>query len=167
MEMEIWNVWATNRIPGAIGGLTTIIAIWVAARFSSVASEQSEENKTVLGKVILTLFGGSVILWGIQINLMAQANWSITANAFKSMNEAGMEVSDGAMRFAKKNQPVVVTPFTLAGAMSPVTIAGSVAQALAEALAAIALLQYISPGCPCVLGTFTSNVDMKLSLIHI
>ena len=68
---------------------------------------------------------------------------------------------DGAMRFAKKNQPVVVTPFTLAGAMSPVTIAGSVAQALAEALAAIALLQYISPGCPCVLGTFTSNVDMK------
>ena len=68
---------------------------------------------------------------------------------------------DGAMRFAKKNQPVVVTPFTLAGAMSPVTIAGSVAQALAEALAAIALLQYISPGSPCVLGTFTSNVDMK------
>ena len=44
MEMEIWNVWATNRIPEAIGGLTTIIAIWVAARFSSVASEQSEEN---------------------------------------------------------------------------------------------------------------------------
>jgi trimethylamine--corrinoid protein Co-methyltransferase len=68
---------------------------------------------------------------------------------------------DGAMRFAKKNQPVVVTPFTLAGAMSPVTIVGSVAQALAEALAAIALLQYISPGCPCILGTFTSNVDMK------
>ena len=68
---------------------------------------------------------------------------------------------DGAMRFAKRNQPVVVTPFTLAGAMSPVTIVGSVAQALAEALAAIALLQYISPGCPCILGTFTSNVDMK------
>ena len=94
----------------------SIIAIWVAARFSSVASEQSEENKTVLGKVILTLFGGSVILWGIQINLMAQANWSITANAFKSMNEAGMEVSDGAMRFAETwsaepsllNQPVAI-----------------------------------------------------------
>ena len=45
--------------------------------------------------------------------------------------------------------------------MSPVTIAGSVAQALAEALSAIALLQYISLGSPCVLGTFTSNVDMK------
>ena len=51
---------------------------------------------------------------------------------------------DGAMIFAKRNQPVVVTPFTLAGAMSPVTIVGSVAQVLA----AIGLLQYISPGRP-------------------
>ena len=48
--MELWNIWATNRIPGAIGGLTVIIAVWVAARFSSVASEQSEENKTLFGK---------------------------------------------------------------------------------------------------------------------
>ena len=125
MEMEMWNVWATNRIPGAIGGLTTIIAIWVAARFASVASEQSEENKTLLGKVLLTLFGGSVILWGIQINLMAQANWSITANAFKSMSEAGMEVSDGAMKFAETwggepsllNQPVAIVFFLSAFAI--------------------------------------------------
>ena len=68
---------------------------------------------------------------------------------------------DGAMRFARKNQPVVVTPFTLAGAMAPVTLAGAVAQSIAEGLAAIALLQYINPGCPVILGTFTSNVDMK------
>ena len=125
MEMEMWNVWATNRIPGAIGGLTTIIAIWVAARFASVASEQSEENTTLLGKVLLTLFGGSVILWGIQINLMAQANWSVTANAFKSMSEAGMEVSDGAMKFAETwggepsllNQPVAIIFFLTAFAI--------------------------------------------------
>ena len=68
---------------------------------------------------------------------------------------------DGAMRFAKKGQPVIVTPFTLAGAMSPVTMSGSVAQSIAEGLAAIALFQFINPGCPCMLGTFTSNVDMK------
>ena len=125
MEMEMWNVWATNRIPGAIGGLTTIIAIWVAARFASVASEQAEENKTFFGKVLLTLFGGSVILWGIQINLMAQANWSVTANAFKSMSEAGMEVSDGAMKFAERwggepsllNQPLTIVFFLSAFAI--------------------------------------------------
>jgi trimethylamine---corrinoid protein Co-methyltransferase len=64
-------------------------------------------------------------------------------------------------RLAKRGQPVVVTPFTLAGAMAPVTMAGAVALSIAEALAAIALLQYINPGCPVAIGTFTSNVDMK------
>ena len=122
MEMEIWNVWATNRISGAIGGLTTIIAIWVAARFASVASEQSEENKTVAGKILLTLFGGSVILWGVQNTLFAIGNWSVTANAFKTMKENGLEVSNGAMRFAETygsepsllNQPVSIIFFVTA-----------------------------------------------------
>jgi trimethylamine--corrinoid protein Co-methyltransferase len=68
---------------------------------------------------------------------------------------------DGAMRMAKRGQPVVVTPFTLAGAMAPVTMSGAVALSIAEALAAVALLQYIAPGCPVAIGTFTSNVDMK------
>lgn len=68
---------------------------------------------------------------------------------------------DGAMRLARRGQPVVVTPFTLAGAMAPVTMAGAVALSIAEALAAIVLLQYINPGCPVAIGTFTSNVDMK------
>ena len=122
MEMEIWNVWATNRIPAAIGGLSTIIAVWVAARFSSVASEQSEENKTVAGKILLTLFGGSVILWGVQNTLFAMGNWSVTANAFKTMKENGLEVSNGAMRFADTygaepsllNQPVSIVFFVTA-----------------------------------------------------
>ena len=68
---------------------------------------------------------------------------------------------DGAMRLARRGQPVVVTPFTLAGAMAPVTMSGAVTLSLAEGLAAVALLQYINPGCPVALGTFTSNVDMK------
>ncbi|MDM7933390.1 trimethylamine methyltransferase family protein [Tabrizicola sp.] len=68
---------------------------------------------------------------------------------------------DGAMRMARRGQPVVVTPFTLAGAMAPVTMSGAVALSIAEALAAVVLLQYINPGCPVAIGTFTSNVDMK------
>ncbi|MCM2560758.1 trimethylamine methyltransferase family protein [Lutimaribacter sp. EGI FJ00015] len=68
---------------------------------------------------------------------------------------------DGWMRLARRGQGLVVTPFTLAGAMAPVTMAGAVAQSLAEGLCAIALAQYINPGVPCVIGTFTSNVDMK------
>jgi trimethylamine--corrinoid protein Co-methyltransferase len=68
---------------------------------------------------------------------------------------------DGAMRMARRGQPVVVTPFTLSGAMAPVTLAGAVAQQTAEALAAIALLQCVRPGAPVIYGSFTSNVDMK------
>ena len=68
---------------------------------------------------------------------------------------------DGCLRLARRGQAIVVTPFTLAGAMAPVTMSGAVAQSIAEALCAIALFQYVAPGCPCVIGTFTSNVDMK------
>ncbi len=68
---------------------------------------------------------------------------------------------DGFMRCVRRGQAVIVTPFTLAGAMAPVTMAGAVAQSVAEGLSAIALAQWIRPGAPCVLGTFTSNVDMR------
>ena len=68
---------------------------------------------------------------------------------------------DGWMRLARRNQGLVVTPFTLAGAMAPVTMAGAVAQSLAEGLIAVVLAQIIRPGACCAIGTFTSNVDMK------
>lgn len=68
---------------------------------------------------------------------------------------------DGYMRMVRRGQAVAVTPFTLAGAMAPVTMSGAVALSIAEGLSVIVLAQYIRPGAPCVLGTFTSNVDMK------
>ena len=68
---------------------------------------------------------------------------------------------DGCLRLIRRGQAVIVTPFTLAGAMAPVTMAGAVTLSVAEALAAIALFQYVRPGSCCVIGTFTSNVDMK------
>ncbi|GAB4388033.1 trimethylamine methyltransferase family protein [Albidovulum sp.] len=68
---------------------------------------------------------------------------------------------DGALRLARAGQVVIVTPFTLAGAMAPVTMAGAVTLSIAEALAAIALIQHVAPGAPVAIGTFTSNVDMK------
>lgn len=68
---------------------------------------------------------------------------------------------DGAFCMARHGQPVIVTPFTLAGAMSPVTLAGALAQQNAEALGVIALIQMAAPGAPVMYGGFTSNVDMK------
>ncbi len=68
---------------------------------------------------------------------------------------------DGAFEMARNNQLCVITPFTLSGAMSPVTLAGALAQQHAEAIAGMALLQLHTPGCPVAYGGFTSNVDMK------
>jgi trimethylamine--corrinoid protein Co-methyltransferase len=70
-------------------------------------------------------------------------------------------MSDGLIEMAIHGQPVVATPFTLAGAMSPASLAGAVAQQNAEALFLIALAQIVRPGAPMVYGAFTSNVDMR------
>ncbi|HET8785448.1 MAG TPA: trimethylamine methyltransferase family protein [Candidatus Limnocylindrales bacterium] len=70
-------------------------------------------------------------------------------------------MSDGLLAMAEHGQPVVATPFTLAGAMSPVSLAGAIAQQNAEALFLVALAQMVRPGAPMVYGAFTSNVDMR------
>ncbi|HEX5148688.1 MAG TPA: trimethylamine methyltransferase family protein [Candidatus Limnocylindrales bacterium] len=70
-------------------------------------------------------------------------------------------MSEGLMEMALHGQPVVATPFTLAGAMSPVSLAGALAQQNAEALFLVALSQIVRPGAPMVYGAFTSNVDMR------
>ncbi|MGK0226912.1 MAG: trimethylamine--corrinoid protein Co-methyltransferase, partial [Thermoproteota archaeon] len=70
-------------------------------------------------------------------------------------------MATGIIEFASRNQASIITPFTLAGAMAPVTIAGAVVQQNAEALVGIALSQIVRRGAPVMYGGFTSNVDMK------
>lgn len=67
----------------------------------------------------------------------------------------------GIIEMSSRNQVVVITPFTLAGAMAPVTIAGALVQQNAEALCGIAFTQMVRRGAPVMYGGFTSNVDMK------
>ena len=63
--------------------------------------------------------------------------------------------------YARANQGCIVSPFILAGAMSPVTVAGTAAQILAESLAAMAFVQLVRPGAPVVFGTFASSISMQ------
>ncbi len=75
-------------------------------------------------------------------------------------------VFDGTMLgaakvYARANQACVISPFILAGAMSPVTVAGTATQILAEALAGMAFVQLVRPGAPVVFGTFASSVSMQ------
>ncbi|AGB72040.1 MULTISPECIES: trimethylamine methyltransferase family protein [Rhizobium] len=67
----------------------------------------------------------------------------------------------GIIEMSSRGQVVVVTPFTLAGAMAPVTIAGALVQQNAEALCGLAFTQMVRKGAPVMYGGFTSNVDMK------
>jgi trimethylamine---corrinoid protein Co-methyltransferase len=68
---------------------------------------------------------------------------------------------DAQFEYCAAMQPVVMTPFLLMGAMSPVTIPAALVQQLAEALSGIALAQLIRPGCPVIFGSFLSNIDMQ------
>ncbi len=63
--------------------------------------------------------------------------------------------------FARTNQACIITPFILAGAMSPVTVAGTAAQSLAEAMAGMTLVQLVNPGAPVIMGSFASSISMQ------
>ncbi len=68
---------------------------------------------------------------------------------------------EAQFEYSRANQPVVLTPFLLMGAMSPVSIPATLAQQMAEALSGITLSQLIRPGVPVVFGSFLSNIDMQ------
>lgn len=78
-----------------------------------------------------------------------------------SPRQIDIPMAQGLIDFARAGQVSVVTPFTLMGAMAPITVAGAITLSHAEALAAITLTQLAKPGAPVTYGTFTSNVDMK------
>jgi trimethylamine--corrinoid protein Co-methyltransferase len=72
-----------------------------------------------------------------------------------------LPMTDGILNFAANGQLCIITPFTLAGAMAPITVAGALTLAHAEALFGITLSQIVRRGAPVMYGSFTSNVDMN------
>jgi trimethylamine--corrinoid protein Co-methyltransferase len=66
-----------------------------------------------------------------------------------------------AQVYAENNQACLITPFILAGAMAPVTVAGTATQTLAEAMAGMAFCQLVRPGAPVVFGSFASSISMQ------
>ena len=98
---------------------------------------------------------------GISMDDMAASPGVITIISVNSPRRFDESMADGLMAMAACGQPVVVTPFTLMGAMAPVSMAAALAQQNAEALFGIALAQAVRPGTPVMYGAFTSNVDMR------
>jgi trimethylamine---corrinoid protein Co-methyltransferase len=101
------------------------------------------------------------IAHGLDEDALAEVSRSYTVVNTNSPRQLDVPMALGLIRFAELGQMVVVTPFTLAGAMAPVTLAGALALQHAEALAGITLTQVVRPSAPVVYGAFTSNVDMR------
>jgi trimethylamine--corrinoid protein Co-methyltransferase len=98
---------------------------------------------------------------GLTLAELAESPGVITIISVNSPRRFDEAMTDGLMTMAEHGQPVVITPFTLMGAMAPVTLAAALAQQNAEALFGIVLAQAIRPGTPVMYGAFTSNVDMR------
>ena len=98
---------------------------------------------------------------GCTLDEMAASPGVTTIINVNSPRRFDVEMANGLMTMAEHGQPVSVTPFTLMGAMAPVTLAAALVQQNAEALFGIALTQLVRPGAPVLYGAFTSNVDMR------
>jgi trimethylamine--corrinoid protein Co-methyltransferase len=98
---------------------------------------------------------------GLSAEQMAASPGVLTIISVNSPRRFDEAMAEGLMTMAKFGQPVVVTPFTLMGAMAPVSLAGALAQQNAEVLFGVTLAQAVRPGTPVMYGAFTSNVDMR------
>ncbi len=98
---------------------------------------------------------------GLRPEEMAGDPGVITIISVNSPRLFDTEMGEGLIAMAEMGQPVTITPFTLMGAMTPVTLPAALAQQNAEALFGVVLTQLVNPGAPVMYGAFTSNVDMR------
>jgi len=101
------------------------------------------------------------IAYGLSEEEFRSRPYCTTVINTNSPRQLDIPMANGIMEFAAAGQVLIITPFTLAGAMAPVTISGALTLAHAEALGGLVLAQLVRPGAPVVYGSFTSNVDMK------
>ncbi len=119
-------------------------AMWGISHGRIIANDCLEMARLVFGDDLVS--GGSVLGGVININ---------------SPLVLDERMAGGLITYARAGQPNIITPFILAGAMSPVTMAAAIAQQNAEVLGGVALAQLVRPGAPVLYGGFTTNVDMQ------
>ncbi len=115
----------------------------------SVTHPQRAEDSVAMAKIV---FGDDFVEENTVMTSLINANSPMTFDA---------TMLGAATVYARHNQATMISPFLLAGAMSPVTVAGTVTQILAEALAGIAYVQLVRPGAPVIFGTFAAAVSMQ------
>jgi trimethylamine--corrinoid protein Co-methyltransferase len=115
----------------------------------SVTAPDRAQDTVDMAKIV---FGDEFIDQNTVITSLINANSPLTFDA---------TMLGAATVYARNNQATMISPFLLAGAMSPVTVAGTATQILAEALAGLAYVQLVRPGAPVIFGTFASSISMQ------
>jgi len=115
----------------------------------SVTAPERAEDTVEMAKIV---FGADFLQNNTVLTSLINANSPLTFDA---------TMLGAATVYAENNQATMISPFLIAGAMSPVTVAGTVTQILAEALAGIAYIQLVRPGAPVIFGTFAAAVSMQ------
>ena len=115
----------------------------------SVTHPERAQDTVAMAKLV---FGDAFVQENTVLTSLINANSPLTFDG---------TMLGAATVYAENNQATIISPFILAGAMSPVTIAGTVTQILAEALAGMAYIQLVRPGAPVIFGTFASAVSMQ------
>jgi trimethylamine--corrinoid protein Co-methyltransferase len=119
------------------------------ALFGALIGSERAEDSVAMAKI---LFGedfvdNNTVLYGVS-----------NTNAPLVMDS---DMSGSLKVYARNMQAVACTPWMITGAMSPCTVAGTLAQLLSEALATCALTQLIRPGTPCLMGSFATAMSMQ------
>jgi len=115
----------------------------------SVTHPERAQDTVDMAKLV---FGDEFVEQNTVITSLINANSPMTYDA---------TMLGAATVYARHNQATMISPFILAGAMSPVTVAGTVTQILAEALAGMAYIQLVRPGAPVIFGTFAAAISMQ------
>ena len=115
----------------------------------SVTEPSRAEDSVEMAKL---LFGADFVGQNTVMTSLININSPLT---FDGIMMGALEV------YAKANQAAIISPFIVGGAMSPVTVAGTLTQVLAEVLAGVAYSQLIRPGAPVIFGAFVASIDMN------
>ena len=115
----------------------------------SVTAPERAQDTVDMAKI---LFGDGFLEDNTVITSLINVNSPLTYDA---------TMLGSARVYAENNQATLITPFVLAGAMSPVTVAAVAAQTLAEAMAGMTYVQLLKPGAPVIFGSFASSISMQ------
>lgn len=130
--------------------------------FAQITLTDKNWQPQSLGRLrVLDALDMTAIAFGVQREQMTSITTLSGVINTNSPLQLDVPMAQGLIALAEHHQVCIVTPFTLAGAMGPITLAGSLALQHAEAMAVIALTQIVRPGAPAMYGGFTSNVDMR------